>query len=78
MRFSQLVPWKHKTIGRVLLGPSWENRVMYGGLCQHTRVVLYLLYTQLKYTLITVLKLKDELCDMMYVIWTAISNGHIK
>ena len=27
-------------------GTSWENRVMYGGLYQNTRVVLYLLYTQ--------------------------------
>ena len=46
MRFSQLVPWKHELVGRVLSGTSWENQVMYGGLCQHTRVVLYLLYTQ--------------------------------
>ena len=29
-------------------------------------------------TLITVLQLKEELCDMGYVIWTAISHGHIK
>ena len=27
-------------------GTSWENRVMYGGLYQHTREILYLLYTQ--------------------------------
>ena len=27
---------------------SWENRVMYFRLYQHTRVVLYLLYTQAK------------------------------
>ena len=34
MRFSQLVPWKHECFQ----GTSWENRVMYGGFYQHTRV----------------------------------------
>ena len=46
MRFLQLVPWKHESIERVLSGHQLGNRVMYGGLYQHTRVVLYLLYTQ--------------------------------
>ena len=37
------------------------------------------LYTpNLKYPSITVLYLKEELCDMRYVIRTAISHGHIK
>ena len=48
MRFSQLVHWKHEYVGRVLSEHQLGNRVMYGGLRQHTRVVLYLLYTQPK------------------------------
>ena len=28
--------------------PQLEKRVMYGRLCQHTRALLYLLYTQLE------------------------------
>ena len=48
MRFSTLVPWKHKSVS-----------------------------FNYKYPLITVLQLKEELCDMRYVIWTAISHGHI-
>ena len=66
MRFSQLVPSKHQSVGRGFQGTRWEHRVMYGGLYQHMRVVFY--YTP---NLI-------ELCDMRYVIWTAVSHGHIK
>ena len=75
MRFSQLVPWKHQSVGRVLSGhqlgkPSDVRRIY-----QHTKVVLYLLYTQPE---IFFNYCKEELCDMRHVIRTAISHGHIK
>ena len=78
MRFSQLVPWEHESVGPVLSGHQLENRMMYGELCQHTRVVSHLLYTKPEYPFVTVLYLKEELCDIRHVIWTAISHGHIK
>ena len=43
--------WKHVSIGRVLSGHQLGNRVIYGGLWHHTRVVLYLLYTQTEISL---------------------------
>ena len=43
--------------------------------CLH---VLYLLYTQTKISFNSVWELEEELCCMRYVIWTAISHGHIK
>ena len=78
MRFSQLEPWKHESVGRVLSGHQLEEQSDVRGLCQHTRVVLYLLYTQPEMSFNYLLLLKEELCDMRYVIRTAISHGHIK
>ena len=43
-RFSQLVPWKHESVGRVFQGTSWENRVMYFGLYEHKRVFLFIIH----------------------------------
>ena len=64
MRFSQQVPWKHESVRRVLsehqLGkPSDVRRIM--STHDFMRVVLYLIYTQPKYPLITVLQLNGEL-----------------
>ena len=55
MRFSQLVPWKHESVGQVLSEHQLGYPSDVHGLYQHTRVVLYLLYTQPKYPLIAVL-----------------------
>ena len=41
-----LVPFTCWCPAGALSGHPWENRLMYDGLYQHTRVVLYLLYTQ--------------------------------
>ena len=42
------IPYHHKGHLDIihLYITSYENRVMYGGLCQQTRVVLHLLYTK--------------------------------
>ena len=53
IRFSQLVPWNHESIGRVISGHQLGKPS-------------------------DVLQTIEELRDMRYVIWTAISHGHIK
>ena len=72
-----MVPWKHKSVGRVrvLSGRQLEKPSDVGGLCQHTRVVLYLLYTQpevsFNYCIIAYRRaMCYEVCDTYsYITW---------
>ena len=76
MSFSQLVPRKHESVGRVLLGHQLgkQSDVQQIMLPHKGSVIDYT--PNLKYPL--VIQLKEELCDRRYMIWTAISHGHIK
>ena len=78
MRFCQLVPWKHESVGQVLSGHQLGKLSDVRQIISTHKGSLYLLYTQDKisfnYCIIDI----DKLCDMRYVILTALSHGHIK
>ena len=84
MRFSQLVPWKHESVGRVLsehkLGkPSDVGRIMS---TQEGRLILNLLYTQPKisfnYPMVAYRRaVLYEVCDMdSHITWPYQTADH--
>ena len=66
----RLVSWKHESIGRVLS----EHQL---GIYQHEGSFVFIIHPTQKCPLITEGLLKEELWDLKYVIWTAISHGQI-